>query len=79
MNTCGTCKYFGKHIDKLDDWDSDVGPIPNKYHKCELLKHLNADTPAMKEPIAGVMDGSGYYAAFCVSEEFGCNRWEARS
>lgn len=25
--------------------------------------------------VAGVIDGSGYSATFCVSEEFGCNQW----
>ena len=33
--------------------------------------------PGSLTAVAGVVDGSGYHAALCVSDEFGCNQWEA--
>lgn len=80
MNTCGTCKFFGA-IEELSYWEEDSDDeVENKrLHVCGLLKHLNENTEskmaAMTAP-AGVIDGSGYHAAFCVSEEFGCNQWQ---
>lgn len=83
MNTCGTCKYFGK-AREFDWYDSETeaeGTI-TKFHICDLLNHLNSSSKSARdfqnEP-AGAIDGSGYYAAFCVSEEFGCNQWAPRS
>jgi hypothetical protein len=77
MNTCGTCKYFGPLIEgTLDDY-SGPGEVPNtKYHECQLLKHMNGYPRFVALP-AGPIDGSGYRATFCVSEEFGCNQWAA--
>lgn len=86
MNKCGTCKFFS---DKLADIryfaessGHEVEEVKNnRLHICSLLKHLNEDTyskmAAMTAP-AGTIDDSGYYAAFCVSEDFGCNQWQAR-
>ena len=40
--------------------------------------HLLGDRRLMKripEELAYVVDGSGYYAALCVSEDFGCSQW----
>lgn len=87
MNTCGTCKYFGELIRDLDAYDAeqDYAEIPNtRLHKCDLLKHLNvsgdsSERIAMQREPAGVIDGSGYHAAFCVSEEFGCNQHTPRT
>jgi hypothetical protein len=82
MNTCGTCKYFGRRVDALVDLDSegpDGWPLPAQYHTCDLLKHLNADSEPIQDQVAGVIDGSGYQATFCVKEEFGCNQWKPRS
>lgn len=85
MNTCGTCKYFGKLVDELFYFDDDSpkadesGMVNNqRLHVCELLKHLNKSCPFPLEEVAGVIDGSGYRATFCVSEEFGCNQWAQR-
>lgn len=82
MNTCGSCKYFGKLIEvSLDIYPEQGDDIVNtRYHQCDLLRHLNRH--ALSVPIAdaaGVIDGSGYRATFCVSEEFGCNQWKPRS
>lgn len=79
MNTCGTCKHFGKLADVCIDPEND-DYVPNTiYHECTLLSHLNkTGTEEKWSAIAGVIDGSGYYAAFCVREEFGCNQWAAK-
>lgn len=39
---------------------------------------MNHSHPFPMAGTAGVIDGSGYHAAFCVSEEFGCNQHRAR-
>lgn len=80
VKTCGTCKHFGpeKYFDYWDDAADDTVEV-KKFHVCQFLQHLNdctADRKAMSTAIAGVTDGSGYHAAFCVSEDFGCNQWK---
>jgi hypothetical protein len=75
MNTCGTCKFFGKLVPS-GDWDDRGDEIPSKFHACQLVKHLKHQDDTEKDNVAVVMDGSGYYAALCVSEEFGCNQWQ---
>lgn len=84
MNTCGTCKHFGEVYESLAwnaDTDEDVSS-GERFHVCGLVKHLNrgyGDTRlALHADPAAVIDGSGYYAAFCVSDEFGCNQWEGK-
>lgn len=73
--TCGTCKYKGGAITKMDDdtfKDVDTG-----YFVCDLIKHGTKEehNPGQQ---AMVIDGSGYYAALCVEDDFGCVKWEAR-
>lgn len=82
MNRCGTCKHFGKLIEgSLDvvqfepEYEHEVN---TRFHECTLLQHLNKHRFEKGEPqmqVAGVIDGSGYAATFCVSDEFGCNQW----
>lgn len=81
MNTCGTCKYFGEPVTELQRYDDDtLDPIPSKFHKCELLKMIRGEDEQDRLAIpAAVIDGSGYFAALCVKEEFGCNQWVARA
>ena len=80
MNTCGTCKFFGKQI--VDDgWDGYSPEGQTRFHKCELIRQLNKydeDRRAKESDVAVTMDGSGYFAALCVSEEFGCNQWQEK-
>lgn len=80
MNTCGTCKYFGE-LHEETVYREDADEIICKYHICDLLTHLNDCDPGKleRQELAGVIDGSGYYAAFCVTDEFGCNQWEMQS
>ena len=81
MNTCGTCRFFGK-VREFERWDNGADDswveIP-AYHVCGLLQHLNGSDHFSDLPTqpAGVIDGSGYYAALCVREDFGCNQWQA--
>jgi hypothetical protein len=82
MNTCGSCKHFGEPYEhEIYEGKGDVEKtIVTKYHFCMLLQHLNGygdDSPKVQRP-AGVIDGSGYSATMCVTEEFGCNQWSAR-
>lgn len=77
-NTCGTCQHFGPLIVGTLDVDDGPEETNTRFHECTLLKHLNRQRLEIGEPqmhVAGVIDGSGYSATFCVSEEFGCNQW----
>ena len=85
--TCGTCRFFGKVAHSEDEPLSrgqDEAMQPGRYHFCELIKHRNgyreipSQTGAAPTDGAIVIDGSGYFAALCVSEEFGCNQWKTR-
>lgn len=69
MNTCGTCKHFGKPV---EDEDRNV---PVGYHICTLITMRDRHIDPPGDETAVVVDGSGYYAALCIKEEFGCNQW----
>jgi hypothetical protein len=74
MKTCGTCRHFGPLYKISEDDLSNT-----RLHECQLLKHLNVPPSEEEHALfsneaAGVVDGSGFHAAFCVSEEFGCNQ-----
>ena len=46
----------------------------------EVIIADEEDYPTSYEPPgkkAVVTDGSGYYAALCVEDDFGCNLWES--
>lgn len=78
MNTCGTCKYFGEACE-ISRYDDDVETVTH-YHVCDLVKQINGygdDEVPFRQYLAGVKDGSGYFAALCVTDEFGCNQWAA--
>lgn len=71
---CGNCKFKGE----------DLG---NGYFPCKSIpfaegmddKEYNTiDYPKVrvKDVVAYTVDGSGYHAALCVSDDFGCNQWE---
>ncbi len=77
--TCGNCIFKG------DSFEED----PNSpYFKCNKIKHgISAsyhktygerDQIAINDQMktaAFTVDGSDYYAALCVSKDFGCNQW----
>ena len=80
MNTCGTCKYKGNTITRTDYDTDDCIPVTTAtgYFLCDRAEMLDP----MEVPVIGrkvlVADGSGYYAALCVEDDFGCNQWEGK-
>jgi hypothetical protein len=80
MNTCGTCKYFGAQRKSMAEGADERRYIPAPYKACGFMEMewTYGDTPSTNGPIAFVVDGSGFYAALCVSEEFGCNEWAVK-
>jgi hypothetical protein len=78
VNTCGTCKHFGRALEFSEYDDDHNETIITKFHACKLLKHMNNCEGHKYDGVAGPIDGSGYHAVFCVSEEFGCNQWEPK-
>jgi hypothetical protein len=60
------------------DADGDLLPI-RTFFLCGRIKQKdyleNGEELTAK---AIVIDGSGYYAALCVDDDFGCNQWEAK-
>lgn len=72
MNTCGTCKHFGQPVDSEHY-------VPSGYHICRLVERFDSYDTAQPSAAAGVVDASGYFAALCVKEEFGCNQWAPRA
>ena len=75
IQNCGTCRYFGpvKTTMDLDTYED----IPSSYHTCEKIKH-DVDYSYVRGGGAVCVDGSGYFAAFVVEEDFGCINWEAQ-
>jgi hypothetical protein len=63
------------------DWEDTFEKVPTGYFTCDRIKHINPNVsfndvdPGLR---AGVQDGSGYYAALCVEDDFGCVLWEQR-
>lgn len=82
MNTCGTCKFKGEELMVNDD---DFNQIPSGYFRCARVKQRDwfpkegNDKGYRRGEHALVEDGSGYYAALCVENDFGCNLWESGS
>ncbi len=75
MNTCGNCKYRGEQV-KVYDSDK-FEYIDTTYFKCDLIKHDNW-WKYEKGQGAVTIDGSGYQAALCVENDFGCAKWESK-
>lgn len=77
---CGTCKYKGKPIKKVSHADYGQGEACEKFGDhflCELIK--SPDEEVEKIPNAFVVDASGYFAALCVDDDFGCVKWEEKN
>lgn len=74
MNTCATCKHFGPAV---TEWSEDeFNDVPTRFHVCQWIEH-NKDAVAHWPKAAYVKDGSGYMAALCVRDDFGCIDWES--
>ena len=74
MNTCGTCRFFGNRCDPVMNEEYDL--VDSDYHVCDFVEQ--AQYFKSWKNAAHVIDGSGYYAALCVKEDFGCNQWQAK-
>lgn len=86
---CGDCKYLGEVVKYLNP-ETD-GIEATRFHLCGLLTQRE-DGPKGPEPCfsewrggapptdvdAFPIDGSGYYAAFVVAEDFGCVKFEPK-
>jgi hypothetical protein len=72
--TCGTCKFRGKPVE-YKGWSEDEKPT--SYFLCDRIKH-DTEWAYLAGQGALVEDGSGYHAALCVEDDFGCNKWEAK-
>jgi len=78
MNFCKNCKFLGEEIDK---WDCDEGKtVMTGFHQCKRIDHdANWDSNNTVHPdSAVVVDGSGYFAALRVKEDFGCIYFEEK-
>ena len=83
---CGNCKYLGltheivsRKVSKNSILHYHVGVEENewcgveeKFYPC--LRYFHDAASAKAVPV----DGSGYFAAICVREDFGCVDWEER-
>lgn len=58
---CKDCKYFGVEI------------CESGFHTCEIIKHgFDEGDMNYGSKKAHVVDGSGYFAALRIKEDFGC-------
>lgn len=72
---CGQCKYLGEEVTDIDnETRKDVG---TGYYVCDYIKHTEMSPPKDGSK-AGVIDGSGYYAALVVASDFGCVNFEPK-
>lgn len=72
--TCGTCKFRGKEIEAFESADA-FEQTPTGYFFCTRIKH-HGSKPTPHGEHALVVDGSGYFAALCVENDFGCTLHE---
>ena len=82
MSTCGTCRHRGEAIktNHAPDGRWMAEPVDTAFFLCDLIKHTGTESELgleVDKTGARVVDGSGYFAALCVADDFGCNRWAA--
>lgn len=73
--TCGSCRFRG------NEGEDEHGLVPRGYFLCVLIKHERVRYDERSAPPgrgAFVCDGSDYYAALCVEDDFGCIKWERK-
>jgi hypothetical protein len=91
MNTtCGTCRFKGPAVVHLDDSDpGTLVSVATGYFVCQAMRQLGAvrvgageitlqGSADLRAPRTGpgVADRSGHGASLCITEDFGCNRWQ---
>ena len=90
MNTCGTCRYWGKLKDFdfagiihrpctriIHDSDYDATPVVCEWDEDEVDEGNKRIDKVRNEP-ALTQDGSGYHAALRTRDDFGCTLWEGK-
>lgn len=87
--TCGNCRFKGDNISYSDEDTFKL--VATRFFLCKLVEHnggaaaghtefMTAETAKSAEGKgAFVVDGSGYFAALCVEEDFACSKWEPRA
>ena len=75
MKKCGSCIYKGKEIKDID-FDSDsFEDVETGFFECGYIKHLEDNQVSAIMKLSSnvfVIDGSGYFAAIRVNDDFGC-------
>jgi hypothetical protein len=76
--TCETCKYKGQIIDDSDIYDPGDEPKCEKdYFLCTRIEHIyKYDPPMVINQAAYIVDGSDYYAALRVTDDFACSEYK---
>jgi hypothetical protein len=72
VNKCKNCKYFGERVDTHSS-------IKEEFHICNYFRHCDDYIRSEEDYDPGkphCIDGSDYYAAVRVPEDFGCNGFE---
>ncbi len=79
MNTCATCKHFIVPKDQYSRLESKAA-LPHVCGKIRAAVESDEDgsLPSAQTDKAYTEDGSGYYAAIRVREDFGCVLWEPK-
>jgi hypothetical protein len=75
---CGNCKYKGEMVEEnFTEWKADIEVVVEEmeYFLCERIEHISQYT-RREGTSAFVVDGSDYFAALRVSNDFGCKAWE---
>ena len=66
---CKNCKYLGEEVEAYDE--DTYEKVKTGMHTCDLIKHEECSVyPLKTDP--HVVDGSGYFAALIVPNDFGC-------
>lgn len=77
QNHCKDCKHFGEEYEAWNvERDEMVG---TGYHRCLYVQHAGQDWDLRESTKnAAVIDGSGYFAALTVKDDFGCVNFEPK-
>ena len=76
MNTCGTCRYFG--LNRNTEYD-EAEDAPPGYALCGRIRQYDYYAKPQQTDKVLALDGSGYFAALCVTTDFGCTEWEPKT
>ena len=79
MNRCGTCQFFGEVVERYDSETCE--DVATTYHTCNEVKMRDSDSESegfAPGLTAMAVDGSWYYAALIVEEDFGCVSWREK-